>query len=734
MKKIYLLLIACLAGVFSANAQLYVVGEEFGNWDLTKKKSVTLGSDGYYTFDVTKDKEFKMSKNNSNQWNDSPTCFNAAIVYPKNFNSNDPVVAYESGEISNDSGPNVKPDDDYTVKVAKDYSKVYFVKKGTQDLYLVGQWYNSWATDNGNKFTTFDNVTYTLSNVTMIKGNEFLIGNGGSWTLKYGKGESINIGDNNIGVNGSNIKMNVDVNNATFTFNTLTKVLTIEEKSVPTLTLSSLTASTVDAESATLSYTYSASNFTTTPSVKVEYKQGASGVYQTVGTYTGANRTATISLSNLSPYTDYTYYVKVSSGTYSDEKQVSFKTAIKTPYTIYFDSTNAKGGASTTPYVYCWGDNDKRNAAYPGVAMTNVEGNIWSYTVTSADWHSLLFTTKDNSDSNKTEDYKLAPEHLYTGNAAKGDEGSEYVPPTLAELKIKINDKGNGLFTVVIDPDKEYSGASFFYTVDGTTPTTASRLYSDEFQIASTATVKARAQQGGSFVAAAEASASKHDFDTQVPNRSNLLGDFNVTINVEVNKEHGRHELTADFQAPHIDYQDDANTYEYSWAKYADYDEYEKVRNSSSTDNDYIDEIVDHLSTTPGIENTYGPNVQDNNTDKHVARNLTLSYYRVYVHSNVSPTTDPIVAKTNSLLKGASGSPEMSDEDIEARIAYTGVSDPNDGTTTGIENVIVDENVGAEDADAPVVYYNLNGVRVENPSNGIFIRVQGSKVTKELIR
>ncbi len=42
---------------------------------------------------------------------------------------------------------------------------------------------------------------------------------------------------------------------------------------------------------------------------------------------------------------------------------------------------------------------------------------------------------------------------------------------------------------------------------------------------------------------------------------------------------------------------------------------------------------------------------------------------------------------------------------------------------SGIADGIADEN-------APVEYYNIQGVRVNNPSNGIFIRRQGSKVTK----
>ena len=46
---------------------------------------------------------------------------------------------------------------------------------------------------------------------------------------------------------------------------------------------------------------------------------------------------------------------------------------------------------------------------------------------------------------------------------------------------------------------------------------------------------------------------------------------------------------------------------------------------------------------------------------------------------------------------------------------------------TGVEGVEFDEN-------APVEYYNLQGVKVENPSNGTFIKVQGKKTTKVYIK
>ncbi|MDE5881520.1 MAG: hypothetical protein K2H60_07290 [Muribaculaceae bacterium] len=53
-----------------------------------------------------------------------------------------------------------------------------------------------------------------------------------------------------------------------------------------------------------------------------------------------------------------------------------------------------------------------------------------------------------------------------------------------------------------------------------------------------------------------------------------------------------------------------------------------------------------------------------------------------------------------------------------------------DGSFSGINDVTYDE----ETADAPVEYYNLQGIRVANPSNGLYIVRQGKKVSKTYIR
>lgn len=50
----------------------------------------------------------------------------------------------------------------------------------------------------------------------------------------------------------------------------------------------------------------------------------------------------------------------------------------------------------------------------------------------------------------------------------------------------------------------------------------------------------------------------------------------------------------------------------------------------------------------------------------------------------------------------------------------------NEPILSGVDGV----SVGFE---APVEYYNLNGVRIDNPSNGIFVRRQGSDVRKVVV-
>ncbi|MDE6198419.1 MAG: hypothetical protein K2G06_01065 [Muribaculaceae bacterium] len=73
-----------------------------------------------------------------------------------------------------------------------------------------------------------------------------------------------------------------------------------------------------------------------------------------------------------------------------------------------------------------------------------------------------------------------------------------------------------------------------------------------------------------------------------------------------------------------------------------------------------------------------------------------------------------------------SSSKEKEDEDIityaPARIGHASFS--------GVEDITLQP----ADDEAPAVYFNLQGMRVDNPANGIYIKRQGSKATKVMVR
>lgn len=62
-------------------------------------------------------------------------------------------------------------------------------------------------------------------------------------------------------------------------------------------------------------------------------------------------------------------------------------------------------------------------------------------------------------------------------------------------------------------------------------------------------------------------------------------------------------------------------------------------------------------------------------------------------------------------------------------IADTISIERNNSQTTGIEDVTI-----SDVEDATPVYYNLQGIKVSNPSNGIFIKVAGNNVSKVIFK
>lgn len=82
---------------------------------------------------------------------------------------------------------------------------------------------------------------------------------------------------------------------------------------------------------------------------------------------------------------------------------------------------------------------------------------------------------------------------------------------------------------------------------------------------------------------------------------------------------------------------------------------------------------------------------------------------------------------TDSYSQDPSSSKEKEDEDV---ITYSPARVGKLGSVTAVELPTVDEAA----MDVEPVYFTLQGVKVQNPSNGLYIVVRGNKVTKEYIR
>lgn len=82
-------------------------------------------------------------------------------------------------------------------------------------------------------------------------------------------------------------------------------------------------------------------------------------------------------------------------------------------FTVYFDNSAKRW---TTPHIHYWGGTE---SSWPGVAMTKVDGNVWSYTV-PAGTTGCLFNAGDG-DATKTGDMTASANHIYDANGDKGE-------------------------------------------------------------------------------------------------------------------------------------------------------------------------------------------------------------------------------------------------------------------------------------------------------------------------
>ena len=166
----------------------------------------------------------------------------------------------------------------------------------------------------------------------------------------------------------------------------------------------------------------------------------------------------------------------------------------------------------------------------------------------------------------------------------------------------------------------------------------------------------------------------------------------------------------------------------------------------SGSGNSYTAGLVGRLRNTLNIENVYVAGSVEGSVAALVAstdQTPTVNAYKVIAFNEGADA-----ALASAIVEGDEkitvATAETKDELIAEVHTWVGFSETKDfegypaladfeNVTSGITDVVVKDAAEIE-ANGAAVYYNLQGVQVANPDNGIYIVRRGNKVTKELIR
>ena len=242
-------------------------------------------------------------------------------------------------------------------------------------------------------------------------------------------------------------------------------------------------------------------------------------------------------------------------------------------------------------------------------------------------------------------------------------------------------------------------GASIYYTIDGTEPSTSSTLYEGAFTLAEECTVKAIAvAEGMANSAVVEAAFTFLSEDLKVAT-------FDFTNPGSLNPAQ---------DAPALGVQEFT------------------VVNGTTLTYGAISLVCDKGSAGTDCRLWGGSSYIDLRTYK--GSTITISA------TNANITSVEFTGGKASATQMTADSGELTGKvwtasDSVSSVVFTAIATTNIETITvnyaaatdGVEGIIVDSN-------APAVYYNLQGVKVDEPQGGIFIKVQGEKASKVYVK
>ena len=277
-------------------------------------------------------------------------------------------------------------------------------------------------------------------------------------------------------------------------------------------------------------------------------------------------------------------------------------------------------------------------------------------------------------------------------------------------------------------------GAAIHYTIDGTEPTAESTLYTEPIVINEATTVKAIAVKDG--MEASSVVTAEYTIFTYEP--SGFLGEFNTFNLAQTNTKYGTYRNATGWVAENCAIVGGNDADKNESPKYA------FISNDPKTLAPVLNGKTSATGklTSPVLENGI--------------KDLTFNYGLPYSDTKISLTVNIYDEDSTTLVKTAKVAPETVAKQTAydfnlADINHTGKfvieivndcpsnADSNKDRTaiwnltwTAYSSAI--DAVEAAEADAPVEFFNLQGVRVTAPANGIFIRRQGTKVEKVVIR
>lgn len=362
-----------------------------------------------------------------------------------------------------------------------------------------------------------------------------------------------------------------------------------------------------------------------------------------------------------------------------------------TSFTVYFKN-NANW---TTPYIHYWGGSSQ--SEWPGVAMTKHKDNIWKFTV-PAGTTGILFNAGDG-DPTKTSDFVAQANHVYT---TAGDQG-----PYSDDVDIPDPQP----FNVYFKNDKNWTTPHIHHWggAQTTWPGVAMTKHKDDVW-----KYTVPAGTTGILFNAGDGDATKtEDFVAQANHLYTTSGDLGVYSD-------------AGNDDPKPNPNPNPGTYP---------DVLYMIGNLNGTTWD--------VTNSPAAKGTNGvytwTDVTIDDADKGYGwfsyiTSLGATWDEVNSTDRYGSTANDELVSSNStsevvLYQAGVNASAAASWKIEAG-KYTFIVDLTKmlltvSTTTGVDFTVP--------IDYPVEYYNLQGIRVVNPTHGIYIKRQGNKTEKVIL-